>query len=194
LFAGPAVWFAAPGGKARFFAGPRAQTFASGANVWHSAPMPRRLSLMPVFSGALLMACVTSCSNMGSTSSGSSPSGTGPFDSRGNYVEAWADNPAKWRGGSRLPTPTTTTPTPSEPTPPPVVATTTPRPTATTQTASRPATPKPKPKPAAKRYTVKKGDTLSRIASRNGTSVAALRRANGISGDLIRPGQVLKLP
>jgi LysM repeat protein len=45
-----------------------------------------------------------------------------------------------------------------------------------------------------RRYTVKKGDTLSRIASRNGTSVAALRRVNGIRGDLIRPGQVLKLP
>jgi LysM repeat protein len=140
----------------------------------------------------MLMVCATSCTNM--QSGGSSPSGTGPFDSRGNYVEAWADNPAKWRGGSRLPTPTTTTPAPIEP--PPVVAAA-PRPTTTAQTAPRPAAtpkPKPKPKPVVRRYTVKKGDTLSRIASRNGTSVAALRRANGISGDLIRPGQVLKLP
>jgi LysM repeat protein len=63
------------------------------------------------------------------------------------------------------------------------------------------ANPKPKPKPVvvkpkpkAVNYTVKSGDTLGRIASRNGTSLSALRRANGISGDLIRPGQVLKIP
>jgi len=56
------------------------------------------------------------------------------------------------------------------------------------------AKPKPKPKPKPTRYIVKKGDSLSTIASRNGTSVAALRRANGISGSLIRPGQALVIP
>lgn len=64
-------------------------------------------------------------------------------------------------------------------------------------------TPKPKPKPKptpvkAKpktvRYTVKKGDTLSGIASKNGTSVSALKSANSISGSLIRPGQSLVIP
>jgi LysM repeat protein len=54
--------------------------------------------------------------------------------------------------------------------------------------------PKPKPKPTVVKYTVKRGDTLSRIASRNGVSLSALRRANRISGDLIRPGQVLTIP
>lgn len=42
---------------------------------------------------------VTSCGNSGSLaggSSGSHPYNTGPFDSRGNYVEAWADTPSKW--------------------------------------------------------------------------------------------------
>ena len=141
------------------------------------------------------MACATSCTNMGG-SAGNSPSGTGPFDRNGNYVEAWADNPAKWRGGDRKPTPTHTTPRPIPTEPPPIVSTT-PRPTTTAQTTPRPTAtpkPKPKPKPVVKRYTVKKGDSLSRIASRNGTSVAALRRVNGIKGDLIRPGQVLRLP
>lgn len=43
----------------------------------------------------------TSCglNNSGSTSTanpGKHPSGTGPFDRQGNYVEAWADNPSKW--------------------------------------------------------------------------------------------------
>ncbi len=43
-------------------------------------------------------------------------------------------------------------------------------------------------------YKVKKGDTLSRIASRNGTTVQAICRLNGIkSSAKLRPGQTLKL-
>ena len=45
-----------------------------------------------------------------------------------------------------------------------------------------------------KRYTVKSGDTLDRIAKRNGTTVKALQRANGIKGSMIRPGQKLTIP
>jgi LysM repeat protein len=44
------------------------------------------------------------------------------------------------------------------------------------------------------RYTVKKGDSLYVIARRNGTTVSALQRANGISGSLIHPGQRLVIP
>ena len=127
---------------------------------------------------------------------GDHPIGTGPFDSSGNYVEAWADNPAKWRGGDRKPTPERTT-TPSRPT---QTASTTPRQTQPTQTAaSRPAAtpqprPTPRPQPQQRRYTVKRGDTLSAIARRHNTTVAGLRRANGISGDLIHPGQTLRIP
>lgn len=51
-----------------------------------------------------------------------------------------------------------------------------------------------KPKPKSTRYVVKKGDTLSAIASRNGSSVSAIQRASGISGSLIRPGQSLTIP
>jgi LysM repeat protein len=54
--------------------------------------------------------------------------------------------------------------------------------------------PKPKPKPSSGRYTVKKGDSLYVIAQRNKTSVAALQKANNISGSLIRPGQSLVIP
>lgn len=43
-------------------------------------------------------------------------------------------------------------------------------------------------------YTVKSGDTLSKIASRHRTTTAALRSLNGISGDHLRIGQVLQLP
>lgn len=48
--------------------------------------------------------------------------------------------------------------------------------------------------PAAGTVTVKSGDTLSRIASANGVSVTALRKANGLTSDNIRIGQVLVLP
>lgn len=43
-------------------------------------------------------------------------------------------------------------------------------------------------------YTIRKGDTLSRIARRSGSSVSQLKAANGLRGDLIRVGQVLQIP
>ncbi|MCD0162514.1 LysM peptidoglycan-binding domain-containing protein [Deinococcus sp. 6YEL10] len=46
---------------------------------------------------------------------------------------------------------------------------------------------------APRTVTVRAGDTLYRIATRTGTSVAALRAANGLKGDVIRAGQVLRL-
>ena len=44
------------------------------------------------------------------------------------------------------------------------------------------------------RHTVKSGDSLSSIASRYGTSVSALKSANGISGTMIRDGKSLVIP
>ncbi|TDB05455.1 transglycosylase SLT domain-containing protein [Halomonas marinisediminis] len=44
------------------------------------------------------------------------------------------------------------------------------------------------------RYRVQRGDTLAEIAALQGISVAELRQANGLSGNLIRPGQTLELP
>lgn len=44
-------------------------------------------------------------------------------------------------------------------------------------------------------YTVKKGDTLSKIAARYGTSVSALVSANGIKNpNVIHVGQVIQIP
>lgn len=43
-------------------------------------------------------------------------------------------------------------------------------------------------------YKVKKGDNLSVIAQRSGTTVAAIRRASGIKGSLIYAGQTIKVP
>lgn len=43
-------------------------------------------------------------------------------------------------------------------------------------------------------HTVRPGESLSVIARRHGVTVAEVRAANGISGDLIRPGQELRVP
>jgi len=53
------------------------------------------------------------------------------------------------------------------------------------------------PLPAAAKsgsYTVKKGDSLWVIARRCGTSVAALKRANNLRSEMLKPGQVLRIP
>jgi murein DD-endopeptidase MepM/ murein hydrolase activator NlpD len=59
----------------------------------------------------------------------------------------------------------------------------------------KPATPKAsKPKPKGKTYKVVSGDTLTKIAKANGTTVAALVKLNDIKNkNLINVGQVLKV-
>ena len=48
-------------------------------------------------------------------------------------------------------------------------------------------------KPALITYKVRPGDNLDTIARRSGTTVAQIRRDSGIKGDLIRPGQTIKV-
>jgi LysM repeat protein len=72
----------------------------------------------------------------------------------------------------------------------PVVA---PAPVRPTPTPAPTSTPAPAPS-SATTYTVKSGDTLSKIAARFGTTATRLRNLNNLSSDLIRVGQVLKLP
>ncbi|MCS6773926.1 MAG: LysM peptidoglycan-binding domain-containing protein [Thermoflexales bacterium] len=43
-------------------------------------------------------------------------------------------------------------------------------------------------------YVVQPGDTLFRVALNHGTTVSALRAANGLRSNLIYPGQVLRIP
>jgi serine-type D-Ala-D-Ala carboxypeptidase/endopeptidase (penicillin-binding protein 4) len=69
----------------------------------------------------------------------------------------------------------------------------------TTPTTRAPTDASPPARPAeaaaARTYTVRAGDTLDRIARSNGTTVAALQRANpGVDPRRIRPGQRLNLP
>lgn len=48
--------------------------------------------------------------------------------------------------------------------------------------------------PARMRYTVRTGDSLSAIAARWRSTVAGIRSASGLSGDVIRAGQVITVP
>ena len=156
------------------------------------------------------------------------PPGTGPFDSRGTYVESWADKPSRWRGRSvprppsslqrevaqttsqaeEIPQPVAPIPKPATRQPstpqqsaiaakiPPPAKVSTPVPP---KTAPKPAA-KPQPvkvtpkKPAPSRVTVKKGDTLYGLSLRHKCSVAAIKKANSLKGDMIKPGQKLVMP
>ena len=44
------------------------------------------------------------------------------------------------------------------------------------------------------RYRVRGGDSLWEIAQRHGTSVARLKRANGMSTTQLKPGMMLEIP
>lgn len=199
--------------------------------------MNRCMKLALFASGSLALALLLSnCGTSVGKGGNSGLANTGPFDNNGNYVEEWADNPAKWRksGGppsphelksdrlpeialndqppqNSVPLPTrstsrTTSPisqtkvvakstrTQSTATKPSAVAAKASTKSSTKSSTKTVAATKPKAKPAAARYVVKKGDSLSAIASRNRTTVAALKSANGISGTLIRPGQALSIP
>lgn len=66
-------------------------------------------------------------------------------------------------------------------------------------TASKTKSTASKSKPAAKKpstlsYTIKKGDTLSELADRYNTSVAAIKKASGLSSNLLRDGRTLRIP
>lgn len=47
---------------------------------------------------------------------------------------------------------------------------------------------------ASNEYRIQPGDTLSAIASRHGVALNALKQVNELSGDVIRVGQVLRIP
>lgn len=71
-----------------------------------------------------------------------------------------------------------------KPTPKKVVETPKPAPKKVTET----------PKPKTVTHTVRRGENLSKIAKHYGVSVAAIKRANNMGGDMIHRGQKLKIP
>ncbi len=129
-----------------------------------------------------------------------------PFDDAGNYREDWV---AKGEGASGVrDTPTSaayTQDADDTPVSPRTVASSGSSGTKKSSSSSsgsgtRKSTasskPKPKPKPVAKPtyVKVKPGDTLYGLALKNGTTVAAIKSANGLKSDTIVDGKSLKIP
>ena len=115
----------------------------------------------------------------------------GPFDSNGNYVDAWADNPPKRKYFSANRTPPKPTVAPIAPTPTfsPSKPKYTPRPTPVVKTVSiKPA------KKAPRIHSVKRGDTLYGLALKYKTSVGSIQRANRMRNTVIGIGQKLIIP
>lgn len=120
-----------------------------------------------------------------------------PFDSNGRYVSEWAaegerrsgrsasatsDDSERWSsshggGSSRK-----------------KVASNSSSKSKSKSTASTSTKAKSKSSGGGRSYTVKKGDTLGHIAARNGTTVAKIKAANGMSSDFLSIGRVLRLP
>lgn len=71
-------------------------SFAKGRPFSVISGMQLRWFYLPA---ALLSVVLCSCKNAGGGGGGGGSGAVGPFDSRGNYVEAWADTPSKWRKG-----------------------------------------------------------------------------------------------
>lgn len=144
----------------------------------------------------------------------------GPFDSNGNYVENWADDPPerkfKWAKSLTKKKEQTIASTPT-PKPAPLLATNSNRTIAQVPTPTRTYTPSvkkstspetgnrvAKTKSTAKKitpktkppiiHTVKKGDTLYGIGLKYGASVSAIQIANRISGSNISIGKKLIIP
>ena len=166
------------------------------------------LRLIALSATSLVLA---SCENMKKTGGSSSDPYASNYGTDGHYnpypgQSGYASSPPKYQ------TPPTAPSLPAE-TPgsanayafggtkdakPPAAASTHKKTVASTSSTKKKSTPS-KSKTAGKKtsgskYTVVKGDTLSAIARKKGSSVAKIKAANGLSSDLIRLGQTLKIP
>ena len=116
-----------------------------------------------------------------------------PFDEKGNYRKDWVKKGSKSKRKSKptLSAPpslaTAPAPRPSAPSTPSVAPA--PRPTPTPAPA-----PKPRPAAPAKYHKVAAGDTLYAITRKYNVSLSALKQTNGLTTDVIRIGQTLRIP
>lgn len=166
---------------------------------------PSPIRALPYVATACLAALLSSCGHQaGGTievyeTKGYQPN-HGPFDSSGNYVDKWADNPPKRRYISRGKKKKSAPVAPA----PKYVAAPAPSPTATPAKAYSPpkkssapkkstVTAKPK-KKSPLTHTVKRGDTLYGLSRKYGTSVSSIQKANRIKGSTIGIGQRLIIP
>ena len=136
-----------------------------------------------------LASCESSKSNADPYATNAAGGGYNPYPDQGGYASNAAPSyapPPSYQTQAPQPDPYAYT----APEPPASPATTASAPkkksTASSSTKKKTAT--------STRHTVKQGDTLFGIARSKGTTVAKLKSANGLSSDLIRPGQTLKIP
>ena len=162
---------------------------------------PSFLRLIPFLGVLVLASCGTPKQSMNltgdalSTPSHSMSHGEYPFDDGGGYVDSWAaegagrfpasvDSDRSDEGRKRVAS------KPSRST------------SRSSKTASRSskstgrttAKSSPKPKGRTVTVTVKKTDTLYSLARKYGTSVGAIKSANGLKSDVLRTGRTLKIP
>ena len=112
------------------------------------------------------------------------------------HLAVFGDRWQRWVRGELSPTPAALAAAERAPEARPALAAA-PAPVAKVAAASAAATAKAaaKAKPAsARRYTVRRGDSLWGIARRNGTTVARLKAANGLRSSTVRPGKRLVIP
>lgn len=170
------------------------------------------------FSAALLGLTgllMNSCKTPGG---GVTDTGYGPFDSRGNYVEAWADQPSKWHrrssfaGADATPDLAIASGNDAPPSDLSPMAQSSSRPVevarlSRSSTQSKSAAPSSSRKsstsvarsktssaPRTTRVVIRRGDTLSGLAARHRTSVRAIQRANGMRDTRLVAGKTLVIP
>lgn len=132
----------------------------------------------------------------------------GPFDSKGNYIESWADNPPKRtykRSSKRSSTRKSSSRTSKKPTSTSKKSYRTSKSKSNRKKSStykkptntrKKSTPKkivPKTKPPIM-HTVRKGDTVYGLARKFGASPNAIIKANNIRNGMIKIGQKLIIP
>ena len=109
-----------------------------------------------------------------------------PFDANGNYVSTWAAEGERSAGRSSSAAMDYSTWKSSHGT------------SSGSSSSRRSTTSSTKKKsssaPRSTSHTVKKGDTLSGIARRYGTTVSKIKAANGLKSDMIRDGKTLRIP
>lgn len=108
------------------------------------------------------------------TPSHSMPRHEYPFDSRGNYRKDWVRAPA---GSSSSRTRSSSSSSSSR-----------------SSSSSSRSSGSSSSRSSARYHKVSSGDTLWGISQRYKTSVSAVKRANGLKSDIIRPGQTLRIP
>lgn len=142
------------------------------------------------------------------------PSGHGmkkkeyPFDDSGNYRKDWVKKKSgsrtksSYKGYSASPKPETaeasssssTPPKPSSPSNHPAHVGNNPAPAVSSPPPAPAPAPAPVSKPSVRYHKVAPGDTLYSLSRKYGVSVSALQKTNGLSGNLIRKGQSLRIP